>query len=76
MWIGIRGFSATGNGHMNKQLADYQDFVEGILFGYLGEILIRDKNLLFILHTMKRRKIRKWKNAPWWVIIIINIFRK
>lgn len=74
MWIGIRGFSATGNGHMNKQLADTQDFVEGILFGFLGEILIRDKNL-FILHTMKRRKVRKWKNAPLWVIIINN-FRK
>lgn len=75
MWIGIQGFSATGYGHMNKQLADIQDFVEGILSGYLGEILIRGKNLLFILDMMKRRKIRKWKNAPLWVIII-NIFRK
>ena len=38
--------------YMNLQLADTEEFVEGILTGSLGEVLIRCNNILYIRESI------------------------
>ena len=43
-----RGNLASSDAYMNLQLLKCEEFIEGELAGYLGEVLIRCNNVLWI----------------------------
>merc|ERR1711955_114751 len=43
-----KGYLVSVDGYMNLQLANTEEFIDGILAGNLGEVLIRCNNVLYI----------------------------
>uniref|UniRef100_A0A8C0H0C3 Sm protein F n=1 Tax=Chelonoidis abingdonii TaxID=106734 RepID=A0A8C0H0C3_CHEAB len=43
-----KGYLVSVNGYMNMQLANTEEYINGVLSGHLGEVLIRCNNILYI----------------------------
>ncbi|XP_015266326.1 PREDICTED: small nuclear ribonucleoprotein F-like [Gekko japonicus] len=43
-----KGYLASVDGYMNMQLANTDEYIDGAFSGYLGEVLIRCNNVLYI----------------------------
>ena len=43
-----KGFLVSVDGYMNLQLANTEEFIDGVLAGNLGEVLIRCNNVLYV----------------------------
>ncbi|XP_065324908.1 small nuclear ribonucleoprotein F-like [Gordionus sp. m RMFG-2023] len=43
-----KGFLVSLDGYMNLQLANTEEYIDGLLSGNLGEVLIRCNNVMYI----------------------------
>ncbi|XP_025842914.2 small nuclear ribonucleoprotein F [Vulpes vulpes] len=43
-----KGYLESVDGYMNMQLANTKEYIDGVLSGHLGEVLIRCHNVLYI----------------------------